>query len=230
MNCNKCDNENGKAIAALVLGIVGMLAWIIPIVGLPIGIIGLIMGILSVTKSGNGMAIAGIVLSIICLVLTIINASIGAYQGYHGTAWFQQTESKGANESVDENTKESTDETVDDVVEETTDTSTKENVFAVKDADGNILMTGGIEKAEAKMSKQSDGEVVAVEIVFTDEGAKQFATITEAHTNERVEMYVNDTMIFSAQIFAPITDGVCQITMNSLEEAEKIAEQLNHTK
>lgn len=37
--------------------------------------------------------LAGIVLGIICLVLTIINSAIGAYQGYHGEAWFQ----KGSN-------------------------------------------------------------------------------------------------------------------------------------
>lgn len=36
--------------------------------------------------------LTGIVLGIICLVLTIINSAIGAYQGYHGEAWFQKVQ------------------------------------------------------------------------------------------------------------------------------------------
>jgi hypothetical protein len=48
--------------------------------------IGLIMGIQGYNRSNaKGMAMAGIVLSIICLVLTIINSSIGAYMGSQGT-------------------------------------------------------------------------------------------------------------------------------------------------
>lgn len=90
----------GLGIAALVLGIVGVLAWIIPIIGLPVGIVALVFGILGLKKSSKGMSIAGIVLGAVCLVLTIINGAIGAYQGYHGEAWFQ----KGSN-SVEENTE-----------------------------------------------------------------------------------------------------------------------------
>ena len=67
-----------------------MLAWIIPIIGLPVGIVALVLGILGIKKSSKGMSIAGIVLGVICLVLTIINSAIGAYQGYHGEAWFQK--------------------------------------------------------------------------------------------------------------------------------------------
>lgn len=84
------SQKKGTAIAALVLGIFGLLAWIIPIVGLPVGIVGLVLGIKGSKRSGKGMAIAGIVLSTICLILTIINGAIGAYQGYKGEAWFQQ--------------------------------------------------------------------------------------------------------------------------------------------
>lgn len=135
---------SGKNIAALVLGLIGIFAWLIPIIGLPIGIVGLVMGIMGMKRCGKGMAIAGIVLSVLCLVLTIINASIGAYQGYHGTAWFQKTESSE---------------------------STRENEFYLKDTDGNVIMSGGIGKAEAKKVVQSDGEEPVVEITFTDEGA-----------------------------------------------------------
>ena len=66
----------GFGVAALVLGIVGVLAWIIPITGLPVGIIALVLGIIGLKKSSKGMSIVGIVLGIICLVLTIINLSL----------------------------------------------------------------------------------------------------------------------------------------------------------
>ena len=75
------QESNGKSVASLVLGIVGVIAWCLPILGLPVGVIGLIMGIQGYNRS---MAMAGIVLSIICLVLTIINSSIGAYMGSQG--------------------------------------------------------------------------------------------------------------------------------------------------
>ena len=71
----------GFGVAALVLGIVGVLAWIIPITGLPVGIIALVLGIIGLKKSSKGMSIVGIVLGIICLVLTIINSAIGGFYG-----------------------------------------------------------------------------------------------------------------------------------------------------
>ena len=36
------EQGSGKSIVSLVLGIVGIIAWIIPIIGLPIGLIGLV--------------------------------------------------------------------------------------------------------------------------------------------------------------------------------------------
>ena len=136
----------GFGVAALVLGIVGVLAWIIPIIGLPVGIIALVLGIIGLKKSSKGMSIVGIVLGIICLVLTIINSAIGAYQGYHGEAWFQ----KGSNnieENVSDNQPSGKQET---------------NVFTLRDSDGNILMTGGIKSAEATMVDNGDGIKKAV--------------------------------------------------------------------
>lgn len=128
-------------------------------------------------------------------MLTIINASIGAYQGYHGTAWFQKTESSE---------------------------STRKNEFYLKDTDGNVIMSGGIGKA--KKVDQSDGEEPVVEITFTDEGANKFAKITEEHIGDQVEIYINENRIAAPYVHAAIIGGVCQIPMSSNEEAEKIAE------
>ena len=77
-------NRTGKAVAGLVLGIVGMIAWFIPIFGLPITIVGLILSIKGMGSTKRGMAVTGLVLCIIGLVLSIINMSIGAYMGATG--------------------------------------------------------------------------------------------------------------------------------------------------
>ena len=74
----------GKAIASLVLGIVGMLFWLLPILGLPMTITGLILGIVDRQGPKRGLAIAGIVLNSIGLLLSVLNAAYGAYLGATG--------------------------------------------------------------------------------------------------------------------------------------------------
>lgn len=199
-NSQKQGESCGKSIVALVLGVVGLLAWIIPFLGLTIGIAGLVMGIIGMKKSGKGMALAGIVLAILCLVLTVVNARIGTY---YGTAWFQKQ-----------------------FLEE----DTKENDFCLKDMDGNVLMVGGIKSAEVKLVQQSDGESAVVEITFTKEAANQFAEITKDCIGQQVGIYLNENEIASPYVQSSITTGVCQILIESLDEAEKMAEQLNNTK
>jgi uncharacterized membrane protein YphA (DoxX/SURF4 family) len=77
-------DHGGKAIASLVLGILGLLGWCLPIVGLPMTITGLVLGIKGHSSRNQGMAVAGIVLNIIGLVLSVVNAGIGAYLGATG--------------------------------------------------------------------------------------------------------------------------------------------------
>ena len=67
----------GLSIASLVLGIAGFVACCLPLVGYPVTITGLVLGIVAKSKGAGGMAIAGIVLSIITLVLTLINSFAG---------------------------------------------------------------------------------------------------------------------------------------------------------
>lgn len=74
----------GKAIASLCLGLVGLIAWLLPIVGFPVTITGLVLGFKSLNGPRRGKATAGLVLCIIGLVLTTANAAIGAYLGATG--------------------------------------------------------------------------------------------------------------------------------------------------
>ena len=74
----------GKAIASMVLGIIGLFAWFLPIIGLPVTITGLVLGIKGKNSANRGMAIAGIVMTIMGLTLSVINAALGAYLGLTG--------------------------------------------------------------------------------------------------------------------------------------------------
>ena len=67
---NTNSSDNGAAVTSLIMGILGLVACIIPLFGLPITIIGLVCGCLGVSGKGRSMAIAGIVLCVIGLLST----------------------------------------------------------------------------------------------------------------------------------------------------------------
>jgi len=71
------NDHSGLAIAALVLGIVGVTSWLLPICGLPINILALIFGAIGIKSSKQGMAITGLVLGSIGVLLAILNAVLG---------------------------------------------------------------------------------------------------------------------------------------------------------
>lgn len=73
-----------EPIVALVLGILSLAAWCLPICGAPITIVGLIFGVRGLNAPNRWMAITGIVLCSFGLVLTVVNAAIGAYLGATG--------------------------------------------------------------------------------------------------------------------------------------------------
>ena len=76
----------GKSIAAFVLGVIGVVTWCIPLIGLPITLTGLVLGIVSLNKpsSNRSLGIAGVILNALFLILTIVNSAIGAYLGATG--------------------------------------------------------------------------------------------------------------------------------------------------
>jgi hypothetical protein len=67
-------------VASLVLGIIGLLIGWIPFFGFPIPVIGLILGILGRKKgTKKGLALAGMIMSIIGLFGAIIWTGAGSY-------------------------------------------------------------------------------------------------------------------------------------------------------
>lgn len=66
--------KNGLAIASLVLGIVGLVFSVIPglsLIGASLGVVGLILAIVANKKGKSGAAKAGLILSIIAIVLGV---------------------------------------------------------------------------------------------------------------------------------------------------------------
>lgn len=68
----------GQAIAALVIGIVGALAWCLPIVGVPLAIVGIVLGAMGMKSSKRTLAIIGLVLCVLSLLAGITNGILGA--------------------------------------------------------------------------------------------------------------------------------------------------------
>ena len=71
-------DKKGMALASFILGLVSIITWFIPLFGAPTTIIGLILGILGLKSSRKKMAIAGIILSGLFLIATIVNSVAGA--------------------------------------------------------------------------------------------------------------------------------------------------------
>lgn len=157
-------------------------------------------------KPGEKLAIVG---------LNGAGKTIGAYQGYHGEAWFQ----KGSN-TIEEN-----------VSNDQPSGKQETNVFTLRDSDGNILMTGGIKSAEATMVDNGDGiKKAVVQIEFDDESTKTFADITTNNIGNTIGIYLNDEMIANPRVMCAITEGSCQIEVDTYEQAQVLSEALEKCK
>ncbi len=70
-------NQDGMAIASLVLGCVGLFGWCIACVGFAIGVAGIITGVRGLNSTKRPLAIVGICLSGLCLLLSVANMILG---------------------------------------------------------------------------------------------------------------------------------------------------------
>jgi hypothetical protein len=77
-------DRGGLAIGSLILGVASLCAWFFPICGFPVSIVGIILGALSLGSSRRGIAIAGLILAIVGLLLSLAYAAFGAIVGLSG--------------------------------------------------------------------------------------------------------------------------------------------------
>jgi hypothetical protein len=78
------DTSDGKAVAGLVLGIIGVFLWCVPLFACLLGIVGVIMSALALKGPQRATAVWGFTLSIITLVIAVISGAYGAYLGATG--------------------------------------------------------------------------------------------------------------------------------------------------
>lgn len=75
-------NPTGKAIVSLIMGLVGILGCFVPIAGVVAGIIGIVFGLSGRKSTAKVMATAGLVLSIVFLIVSLVNWGCGIYLFY----------------------------------------------------------------------------------------------------------------------------------------------------
>lgn len=72
------EKTDKNAVVGFILGLIAIVAWLIPLFGYPVSICGIVFSAKGLKSPTNkGKAIAGLVLSIIFLILTLCNSIAG---------------------------------------------------------------------------------------------------------------------------------------------------------
>lgn len=74
-------DDSKLAVFGFVLGVVGVVAWLLPVAGAPIGIAGLLLSIKGLQSQQRRLAMAGVVLCSIGIGLTIVTWVMRAAAG-----------------------------------------------------------------------------------------------------------------------------------------------------
>lgn len=81
------DTHEGSATAALVMGLFGVITWLLPIIGIPVAITGIILGF---RGSQYSRAIVGVMLCSISLTAASVNSYMGSQKS---SSSYNQTDS-----------------------------------------------------------------------------------------------------------------------------------------
>ena len=69
--------KRDTSVSCLIIGIIGQFLWLFPLFGMIIGILGFVLSINGIkTNFRKGMSVTGLVLSIVCINLSIINLMV----------------------------------------------------------------------------------------------------------------------------------------------------------
>ncbi len=96
-----------------------------------------------------------------------------------------------------------------------------------RDPQGNVLIEGGhVKESKVQLDKKTNQPVVT--LVFDDEGAKLFAEATGNLVNQRISIYMDETLISSPMVNEKITGGNSVISnIGSTEEAKALSDKIN---
>lgn len=93
-----------------------------------------------------------------------------------------------------------------------TDLLTRKGVLAIIDPDGvKRLGNADVTSAEVMTKDMDKDEEYYLSMVLTDNGTKTFADLTRASIGKETEVYLDDVMLCSAVVYAPITDGKVEL-------------------
>ncbi|WP_330331262.1 DUF4190 domain-containing protein [Streptomyces sp. NBC_00536] len=90
---SKAAGRNGRAEAALVLGVTGLLTSVV-FIGGPLGVAGLVLGAVGLARArrtgvGLGMSLAGLVMSLLAIVVSVLAAVLLAWYADHTQECYQ---------------------------------------------------------------------------------------------------------------------------------------------
>lgn len=103
--------------------------------------------------------------------------------------------------------------------------------FRIYDPDGKKVMDGEDIASATPNVDMSQGEKDVEYVIvtqYTDQGAEKLKTLTKNNIGREISFYLDDELICSPKIEAPITDGMAQLNGDfSAEEASRIAGLIN---
>lgn len=76
------SSKNTFAILGYLLGVFSLVLWVVPPIGLVFSILGIVFCSIGISSSQNGLAIAGLIMSIFGFVLVVLNMAVGFEIGY----------------------------------------------------------------------------------------------------------------------------------------------------
>ena len=109
---------------------------------------------------------------------------------------------------IDEENKQVLVGMADEIPDGTAEELTAKPVLTFRDPDGEIVMDGSEVLSAAPYFSET---YYLVLIKFTESGKDKFTKITEEYMNQTISVYLDDELITSPTINAPITDGEAQI-------------------
>ncbi len=96
-----------------------------------------------------------------------------------------------------------------------------------RDPNGNVILEGtDVAKSSAQLSPQTGTPVVTLDL--SGEGAEKFAKATGRLVGQRIDIYMDETLIRSPIVGTQITGGNAEITnLESLKDASLLANKIN---